>query len=315
MREYVIRRVLLLVPVMLLVSLMVFSIIRLVPGDAVELMMVESGNVRDLERAREQLGLTRPIHEQYLVWVSNVVRGEFGHSLWTGRSVRDEILQRLPVTFELALLAMLISLAIAVPAGIVSAIRQDRWPDYAGRLVSIAGLSIPDFWSATLIIGFSSIWFHWMPRPGYIPFLQDPATNLQQFVLPALTLGAVLSASVMRMTRSQMLEVLRQDYMRTAWAKGLQERAVIVRHGLKNAMIPVITIMGVQFGYLMGGTVVMEVIFSLPGLGKSTLDAILQRDYPQLQANVLVAAAIMVTMNLLVDLFYAWFDPRIRYRT
>ncbi|MBI2888240.1 MAG: ABC transporter permease [Chloroflexi bacterium] len=314
MQEYFLRRLLMLAPVMFLVSIMVFSIIRLVPGDVVELMLVESGNVRNMELAREQLGLTKPFHEQYLIWLWGVARGEFGNSLWTGRPVRDEILKRLPVTLELATLAMLISLCIAIPVGIISAIRQDTWPDYAGRLVSIGGLSVPDFWIATLIIGFSSLWFHWMPRPGYIPLFQDPGTNLQQFILPALAMGAALSASVMRMTRSQMLEVLRQDYIRTAWAKGLRERSVIIRHALKNAMIPVITIMGVQFGYLMGGTVVMEVIFSLPGLGKSTLDAIFQRDYPQLQANVLLAALVMVTVNLLVDLFYAWFDPRIRYR-
>lgn len=314
MREYVLRRMVMLVPVMILVSLMVFSIIRMIPGDIVEIKMAESGNIKDLDAVREQLGLKKPFHEQYLIWAGNAIRGDFGVSLWSGKPVSEEIVRRLPVTFELALLSSFVALLIALPVGIISAIRQDSWPDYVGRLISVGGLSVPDFWMATLMIGFGSLWFKYIPKPGYVPFYEDPWVNLQQFMFPAIALGAALSASVMRMTRSSLLEVLRQDYIRTAWAKGLRERVVIYKHALKNAMIPVITIVGIQFGYLMGGTVVMETLFALPGLGKSTLDAILQRDYPQLQGNVMVAATVMVTMNLLVDLVYARFDPRIRYR-
>ena len=214
---------------------------------------------------------------------------------------------------ELALLALVVSILISVPLGIISAIRRDTPLDYLSRIIAISGLSLPDFWLGTLVVVFSAITFHWLPPIGYIPFFKDPGGNLQQFLIPALILGVRLTAVSSRMTRSTMLEVLREDYIRTAWAKGLQERVVIARHALKNAMIPVITIMGNQLRFLLGGTVIIESIFALPGVGRLTLDSIIKLDYPQVQANVMFAAVIVILLNLLVDLTYSWFDPRIRY--
>ena len=222
-------------------------------------------------------------------------------------------MERLPVTFELALLAIAISSLLAILVGVISAIRQDTPIDYIVRVMSIGGLSVPEFWIATLIIVFPAIWFNYLPPMRYTPIFVDPWANLQQFGIPAFTMGVRMSAGVMRMTRSQMLEVLRQDYIRTAWAKGLRERVVIYRHALKNALIPVITMMGTQFSSLMGGTVIVESIFSLPGVGRLMLDSIQVRDYTQLQGNVLFLAIVFLTMNLIVDLTYAWLDPRINY--
>jgi len=228
--------------------------------------------------------------------------------------VRNQLFKRIPVSAELAALAIVLALVIAIPVGVISAIRQDTFLDYIGRLVAISGLSLPDFWLGTVMLMMLSLWFRWLPPIGYVPFFTNPLANLQQFVFPALILGFRLSATSMRMTRSTMLEVLRQDYIRTAWSKGLRERVVIYRHALKNAMIPVITIIGTQFSVLLGGTVIMETIFVLPGVGRLTLDSIFNRDYTQLQGNVLFLAMVMVTANLVVDLSYAWFDPRIRYQ-
>ena len=278
-------------------------------------MLGESGNVsaKDLALIRHQLGLDRPYYEQYLTWMAGLLRGDMGNSLWTGNPVRDELFRRVPVTLELALLGLPLAILIAIPIGIISATRQDTVSDYVGRLFAIAGLSLPDFWLATLVVVFLAIWFHWLPPRGYISPLESPWDNFQQFFLPAMILGFRLSAVTMRMTRSTMLEVLRQDYIRTAWSKGLRERVVIYRHAVKNAMIPVITLLGRQFSVLLGGTVIIETVFGIPGVGSLTLDAINQRDYTQVQGNVMFLAAIMVLMNLLVDISYGWFDPRIRY--
>lgn len=314
MRQYIIKRVLMLIPVMFLVSFMVFSLIRLIPGSVVEIMLAESGNVEDMQKLKEQLGLTKPIHEQYVRWAGGALRGDLGESLWTNKPVLGEIWRRVPVTAELAVMSMLISLSIAIPAGIISATRQDRAMDYVGRLIAVIGLSVPSFFVATVLLVYLSLLFRWIPPVGFVPILKDPSKNIQQFVLPALALGAFLAGTVMRMTRSSLLEVLRQDYVRTAWAKGLREREVILRHALKNATIPVLTVLGNQFGYLLGGTVIIETIFGLPGLGRLTYDSIMQRDYPQLQGNVLFIAFSFVTINLIVDLTYAWLDPRIRYQ-
>jgi len=316
MQAYIIRRLLLAIFVLWGVTLLVFSIMRLVPGDVVMMRLGEMGTIapEQLAKLRADLGLDKPFHEQYITWISGVVRGDLGDSLWTGTSVRNELAKRIPVSAELAAMAIVLALSIAIPVGVISAIRQDTVLDYVGRLLAISGLSLPDFWLGTVMVMTLSLWFRWLPPIGYVPFFTDPLANLQQFAFPALILGFRLSATSMRMTRSTMLEVLRQDYIRTAWSKGLKERAVIYRHALKNAMIPVITIIGTQFSVLLGGTVIMETIFVLPGVGRLTLDSIFNRDYTQLQGNVLFLAGIMVTANLLVDLSYAWFDPRIRYQ-
>jgi peptide/nickel transport system permease protein len=220
----------------------------------------------------------------------------------------------IPVTIELALLAMVLGLVIAIPVGVLSATRQDKLSDYVGRLLAISGLSLPDFWLGTLVITFAAIWFAWMPPLGYASIWESPWKNLQQFLLPAAVLGFRLSAATMRMTRSTLLEVLREDYVRTAWAKGLGERMIIYKHALKNALIPVITIVGGQLGTLLAGTVIVETIFALPGMGRLTVEAILFRDYPVVQTNVMLVAGTLVALNLLVDLAYAWLDPRIHYR-
>jgi len=316
MQRYVMRRIFMAIPVLLLVSFMTFSLIRIVPGDVVLQMIGESGLARDRDIAliKQQLGLDRPFHEQYVTWMSGMLRGDMGLSLWTGKPARDELFRRIPVSAELGALALLIALVIAIPIGIVSATRQDTASDYVGRLIAISGLSMPDFWIATLAITFLAIWFQWMPRIGFVGLFDDPLLNLQQLIIPASIMGFRLSAVTMRMVRSTMLEVLRQDYIRTAWSKGLKERAVIYRHALKNALIPVITIVGTQVERLLAGAIIIETIFVLPGVGRLTLESIQQRDYTQLQGNVMFIAVVMVSVNLIVDISYAWFDPRIRYR-
>ncbi len=313
MREYIARRMLLFAPTLLLISAIVFSLIRLLPGDVVTLMVEDYSYAANLDEMRHRLGLDRPIYEQYLSWVGNLLRGDFGESLWTRERAADELRRRLPVSVELGLLAITISTILGVSVGVFSAIRQDTISDYIARTITIAFLAIPGFWIATLVIVFPSIWWRWTPPLEFVPFTQDPLRNLSQFILPALIMGTNMSATVMRMTRAMMLEVLRQDYIRTAWAKGLRERVVIYRHALKNAMIPVITVIGIQVPIVIGGVVIMETVFSLPGLGRFMVDVVNKRDYPILQfLNLFFASAILV-VNLLVDLAYGYLDPRIRY--
>jgi peptide/nickel transport system permease protein len=236
-----------------------------------------------------------------------------GYSIFTNEPIAVALKKSIPVTLELATLALILGLLIAIPVGVLSATRQDTTSDYAGRVVAISGLSLPDFWLGTLVITFAALWFRWIPPIGYASFWEAPLTNLQQFLLPAAVLGFRLSAATMRMTRSTVLEVLREDYVRTAWAKGLGGRVVVYKHALKNALIPVVTIVGGQLGTLLAGTVIVETIFALPGMGRLTVEAILFRDYPVVQTNVMLVAATLVTLNLAVDLTYAWLDPRIRY--
>src|SRR5437867_3835115 len=237
-----------------------------------------------------------------------------GDSLFTGEPITTSLKKAIPVTLELAALAMILGIVIAVPIGVLSATRQDTPSDYVGRVVAVSGLSLPDFWLGTLVITFAAIWFHWIPPIGYVSLWDAPWRNLQQFLLPAAVLGYRLAAATMRMTRSTVLEVLREDYGRTAWAKGLEGRIVVYKHALKNALIPVVTIIGGQLGTLLAGTFVIEQIFALPGMGRLTVEAILYRDYPVVQTNVMLVAATLVTLNLLVDLTYAWLDRRIRYK-
>ena len=303
----------LLFPTMALVTLLVFSIIRLLPGDIVTLMLSEQGYAADKAQLERMLGLDQPFYRQYLTYIGRVLQGDLGVSFWTKEPVLEEIMRRLPVSLELAVLAMLFGLVLALPAGIFSAIRQDTWLDYLFRSGAIGGLSIPGFWMATVVIVAASIWWQWVPPMRYTPFMRDPVKNLSQLLLPALILGLALSASVMRMTRSMVLEVLREDYVRTAWAKGLSETVVVTRHVLKNAMIPVVTVLGLQLSTLIGGTVIMETIFVLPGMGKFLLDAIAWRDYPVIQGINLFLATGVIVVNLVVDLVYGFLDPRIRY--
>ena len=316
MYTYALRRLLLAIPVLLLASVIVFGLMRVMPGDALTALMAESGNVseRELQKLRKDLGLDRPYHEQYFLWVWQMVTFDPGYSIFTSEPISVALKKAIPVTVELALLGMGMGLLIAIPVGVLSATRQDKFADYMGRMVAISGLSLPDFWLGTLVITFAAIWFAWIPPLGYTSLWEAPWKNLQQFLLPAAVLGFRLSAATMRMTRSTLLEVLREDYVRTARAKGLVERVIIYKHALKNALIPVVTIVGGQLGTLLAGTVIVETIFALPGMGRLTVEAILFRDYPVVQTNVMLVAATLVTLNLLVDLTYAWLDPRIHYR-
>jgi len=316
MHKYIIRRLLLAIPVMLLSSLIVFGLMRVMPGDALTALMAESGNVseRELQKLRKDLGLDLPYYEQYLIWLWQMVSLNPGYSIFTSEPIPVALKKSIPVTIELTLLAMILGLVIAIPIGVLSATRQDKPSDYVGRLVAISGLSLPDFWLGTLVITFAAIWFSWIPPLGYASVWESPWTNLQQFLLPAAVLGFRLSAATMRMTRSTLLEVLREDYVRTAWSKGLGERVIIYKHALKNALIPVVTIVGGQLGTLLAGTVIVETIFALPGMGRLTVEAILYRDYPIVQTNVMLVAGTLVMLNLLVDLTYAWLDPRIHYQ-
>lgn len=313
MALYILRRLLLLLPTLFLITLLVFAIIRLLPGNIVVLMMSEQGYASDRAKLEHMLGLDQPFYQQYLTYIGQVIRGDLGVSFWTKEPVLDEIVQRLPVSIELAVLAMGFGLLIALPTGIISAVKQDSWLDYLFRTIAISGLAVPGFWLATIIIVAASIGWKWVPPMRFTPLLRDPLANLSQFLIPALILGFALSASLMRMTRSMMLEVLREDFIRTARAKGLRESAVILRHVLRNALIPVVTILGLQFSALIGGTVIMESIFVLPGMGRFLLDAITWRDYPVIQGINLFLAAGVVGLNLLIDLLYAFLDPRIRY--
>jgi peptide/nickel transport system permease protein len=319
-RTYVLRRVLLMIPLLVGVSIVVFAMVRILPGDVATLMVAggqDSGaasrNEETIQAIRRSLNLDQPLHVQYGLWLVQVARGDLGQSYWTKRPIVDEIGRALPVTVELAVLSVLISVLVGVPLGIVSAVRQDTALDYTGRLFSIGALSLPDFWIGTMLVLFPLLWFGWIPTIRYTPLLVDPWANLQQMIFPALALGVHNSGPIMRITRSSMLEVLRQDYVRTAWAKGLREAQVVWGHALKNASIPVLSLIGVRLGRLLGGTVVLEQIFVLPGLGLLVLGAITERDYPLLQGVVILFAAIFLVVNLIVDLLYAWLDPRIRF--
>ncbi len=314
MQRYILRRLLLTIPALLGVTLLVSAMVRLLPGDAVALMLQDYNSyAKDAEDLRAQLGLNRPFHEQYLGWIGGIARGDLGKSLRDQTPIRDELATRLPVTFELGILGMIVGLLIAIPLGVYSAVRQDTLSDYLARSGAIAMLAIPGFWLGTLAITLPSLWFKWSPPLRYTRLLDDPGKNLNQMILPAIILGIGLSGSLMRLTRAQMLEVLRQDYIRTARAKGLNERMTVFRHALQNAIIPVITLLGLQTTVLIGGAVVLESIFVLPGMGRYLLESLNNRDYPVVQAIVLIFAAVIIGVNLVIDLMYAWLDPRIRY--
>ncbi len=314
MVQYITKRLLFTVLVLWAVSVIVFGAVRLIPGDVCKIVLATSDvDERQCQVIRHELGLDRPAVVQYLHYMGGVLHGDFGKALISKRDVWGEIRTRIPLTLELALLATVFALTLAIPIGVISAVKQDTPIDYLLRFLTIGWLSIPSFWLGTMLIVFPARWWGYSPPVGYVDVWKDPLKNLHQLYLPAIALGLALSASLARLTRSSMLEVLRQDYIRTARAKGLKERTMVFRHALRNALIPVITLFAIQFGVLLGGTVVLESIFSLPGLGTLALNAVLLKDYPQVQGLVLFFATALVLINLVVDVSYAWIDPRIRY--
>ena len=328
MRVYIIRRLLLMIPTVFLVSLIIFFMIRLVPGSIIDIMIAQqiqmSGVAVDRDYLERELGLDVPVYVQYGRWlgilpnadgeISGLLQGDFGDSLWSQNPVIEEIADRWPVTIELGLLALIVAQCIALPVGIISALRQDSWVDYFARSFAIVCISVPAFWVGTMVIVFPSIWWGYMPSIIYIPLFEDPIGNLKMFIVPAMVLGMTMSGMTMRMTRTMMLEVLRQDYIRTAWSKGLKEQVVVVRHALKNALIPVVTLVGLSLAILVGGTVIIEQIFVLPGMGRLIIDGITQRDYTVVSGVMVFFATTMVMANLLVDLTYGFLDPRVHYK-
>jgi len=276
-------------------------------------MLEEKAYGKDLDDLRAKLGLDRPIHVQYTAWLGRLARGDLGESLWTRRPVVEELARRLPVSLELGVLALVFAILLAVPVGILAAVRQDTLADYTARSLAILGLSMPGFWIATLVLLMPAIWWGWIPRRPFVELTRDPWAHVSNFLLPAAILGVASAAGIMRLTRAMLLEVLRQDYVRTAWAKGLRERTVVLKHSLKNALIPVVTVLGLQVSAILGGTVIFETIFGLPGMGRFLFDAINQRDYPVIQGVNLVIVSVVVALNLVVDALYALLDPRIRY--
>ena len=319
MRTYVLRRLVLFVPTLLGVSILIFVLMRLVPGDIAEILVYQSGSEssaiqqKQIRQIRQELGLDRPVVVQYLAWMGGALRGDFGQSYMQRRPVSDILRERVPRSIELALLTLSIAVVWAIPLGVVSAVRQNGALDYLARVVSLSGLSLPLFVTGALILyGLGRI-FRWMPPLEFVSFTENPLENLKQLIWPALCQAYYISAPISRLTRSEMLEVIRQDYVRTARAKGLRERAVVYRHALRNSLLPVVTFIGWWGGRLLGGLVIMELIFVVPGMGTALVQAVSQRDYPTVQAMIFVMALVFLAVNLVVDLAYAWLDPRIRY--
>ncbi len=314
MRDYVLRRLLLLIPVLIGISLCIFIIMQLIPGNVVDGMLGIEGTPELRATWEKKLGLDRPLPVQYFSWIGNAVRGDFGTSFRTNEPILPEILHRFSLSAELTILACIISWLIAIPLGILSALKRNTWIDKVVRVFSLLGVSVPNFAFATLLILFLSKAFGYSSPVGYVGLFQQPLVNLQIMILPAIVLGSIMAGSVMRMTRSSILEVMRQDFIKAVRAKGASERITIFRHALKNGCIPIITLVGMQFGSLLGGTVVVEQIFSLPGLGQMVLTGIMQKDFPVVQGCVLFIACLYVLVNLLVDILYTYIDPRISYQ-
>ena len=321
MRTYIIRRLLLIIPTLLIVSIAVFLLIRLIPGDIIDAIIAEQALIQEgtvsseLDRGalEKQLGLDKPVWVQYGKWIGGIIRGDLGTSLRGHYDIREKLMARLPTTFKLGILAIMLGLLVALPIGIYSAIRQDTIGDYLGRSLSIIFISVPSFWIGTMIMIYPALWWKWSPPMELLPFRVDPLAHIGMFIIPAAVLGMILSGGTMRMTRAMMLEVLRQDYIRTAWSKGLKERAVIVRHAIRNAIIPVVTLIGYQVPIMVGGSVIIEQLFLLPGIGRLMINSLSLRDYTVVSAINLVVATVILLTNLLVDLTYAYLDPRIRY--
>ena len=317
MRAYIIRRLLLIIPTLVILSILVFLSVRFIPGDVIDTMVANNEYLTgaiDREAYERMLGLDVPVYVQYGRWIGGIfLRGTLGSSLLGQGTVEEKIIGRLPVTVELGLMAILIGLVIALPVGIYSAIRQDTVADFLGRSVAIIGLATPNFWLGIMVMIYPATWWGWVPPLQLVAFTEDPLRNLGGFLIPSLILGTASAAATMRMTRTMMLEVLRQDYIRTAWSKGLRERAVVIRHAVKNALIPVLSLIGLQLPILVGGAVIMENIFNLPGLGRLLLNALNDRDYPMVSGINLFFATGVVGINLFIDLLYAVVDPRVRY--
>ena len=333
MRAYLIRRLLLIIPTLFLLSILIFLSVRFIPGDVIDAMAGSIDSMQsdlDREAVERILGLDVPVYVQYGRWIgvlptpdwitkeshfNGILQGTLGESLHGGvMTIEEAIIAKLPVTIELGVLAIVIGLVIALPVGIYSAIRQDTTTDYVGRTAAVIGLATPNFWLAIMVTLYPAIWWGWSPSVEYIPLVEDPLGNLGMLIIPAVILGTAMSAATMRMTRTMMLEVLRQDYIRTAWSKGLNERVVVLRHVLKNALIPVVTMIGMQLPLLVGGSVIMENIFNLPGIGRMFLDSLEGRDYPVIQGVNLFFATVVVGINLIIDLIYAFLDPRVQYK-
>ena len=333
MRAYIIRRLLLMFPTLLILTIIVFLAVRFIPGDIIDAMELEMetwGVDIDREAIERMLGLDVPVHVQYGRWMgvvptpdwvtgeshfSGLLQGTLGESLKTTHlAIEEEIFNRLPVTIELGVLAIVIGLVIALPVGIYSAIRQDTAADYVGRTAAVIGMATPNFWLALMVMIFPAIWWGWSPPMRWVPFTEDPLGNLGILIIPSVILGTAMSAGTMRMTRTMMLEVLRQDYIRTAWSKGLKERVVIMRHAIKNALMPIVTLIGMSLPILVGGSVIMENIFNLPGLGRLMLSALTDRDYPVVSGVNLFFGALVLANNLFIDMIYPYIDPRVRYR-
>ena len=317
MRQYVLKRLLLMIPTLFGVALLVFFLLRVAPGDIVELKYAGSGTFAPkeaLDRERKQLGLDKPLAQQFVNWIAGVARFDFGNSMWTGQPITQEIKIRLELSLQLAVMATVVAMLLAIPLGTLAALKQDTWVDYAVRIFSIAGLAMPSFWLGIVIILGFLIVFKWMPPLTFTSFWTDPRANLAQLIWPALAVGYRYSAMATRMTRSSVLEVLREDYVRTARAKGLWERAVVLKHALSNALLPIVTVIGLEFAFLLGGLVVTEQVFNLNGIGMLFVESITHRDYTMTQALVLLVSFAFIFMNFMVDLLYAWLDPRIHYQ-
>ena len=315
MLQYTVRRLVLMLPVLLVVTLMVFSLMLLLPGDPAMALLGENLDPEAYVTVRKALGLDQPVPVQYVRWLSKTLQGDLGRSLHTREPVLTIISTHLPRTLYLTLAAMLVSLIIAIPAGVIAALRRNSFVDTAATVSAMVGVAVPNFWLGVMCILFFSVTLGWFPVSGYVSVLEDPWLSLQHMALPAITLGTAIAAEVTRMTRSSLLEVLDRDYILTARAKGLRERSVVLIHALKNALIPVVTIVGLQMGRLFGGAVVTESIFAVPGLGTLLVSGIFSRDFPIVQAVVLVMALAVLSCNLIVDLLYTWLDPRIRYHS
>ncbi len=317
MRVYLVRRILSMLPTLFGVAVVVFVLMRVLPGDIVEVRFAAEGGTVSravLDQERAQLGLDRPVWRQFVDWIAGILHLDFGRSMWTGETVTHEIGIRLQLSLEVALLATVVAILLALPLGTLAAVFQNTWIDYVVRVFSIAGLATPSFWRGILMLLSFLLLFHWTPPMTFVPITVDPWRNLTQLIWPALATGYRYSAVTTRMTRSAVLEVLREDYIRTARAKGLWERLVVRRHALKNAMLPVITVIGMEFAFLLGGLVVTEQVFNLNGIGKLFVEAVTHYDYTLVQALVLLVAFVFIFSNFVVDLLYAWLDPRIRYR-
>ena len=316
MSKYFVKRFLLMLPTLFGVALVTFLLIRVIPGDVVELRYSgDRGAVSQeiLDRERARIGLDQPVWKQFLTWITGVVRLDFGTSMWTGAPIWEEIKLRFTLSLQVAIMATIVAVVLAIPLGVLSALKQDTWIDYSVRIFSIAGLAMPSFWLGIVIILVMLVVFKWLPPMVYTPFWVNPVQNLAQLIWPALAVGYRYSAVATRMTRSAMLEVLREDYIRTARAKGLVQKLILSRHALKNAMLPVLTVVALEFAFLIGGLVVTEQVFNLNGIGLLFVQAVAHRDYTLLQALIMLVAGSFIVVNFLMDIAYAWLDPRIRY--